>query len=210
MRTLCFLASAFLFPGVVGAQPVEVGGYVMSQGAIEVTRETFGFDGTTLSDTVDFPSRGIRMESVARYAIDYSPLSYELMLYSGSGETPVQQVDVSFTETSASWSTRTEFGDSTGVTPLEGPYAFLQNLVFAHLAVVLLQYDHEAAGNQTLNVWMPEQAAVLPMEIEFTSGTDGTVSIAGTLMNVEVDAAGWLRRAAVPSQDVSVEWIEGT
>lgn len=209
MRKFCFLAIALLIPSTAEAQRIETGTYVMSQGAVEVTHEIYDYDGATLADTVDFPSRGIRMESLARYATDHTPISYELNLYSGTNEVPVQRVDVSFTDTAANWWTHTELGDSSGVTPLEGPYAFMQNLVFAHLAVVLLQYDHEAAGNQTLNVWMPEQATVLPMTIGFTTSTAGTVTIAGTVMNVEVDESGWLRRASVPEQDVNVEWRDG-
>jgi hypothetical protein len=205
MRGFCVFVLALLFPATLPAQRVESGVFVMSQGAVEVTRERYGFDGATLADTVDFPSSGIRMESVARYDESYSPVSYALDLFRGAGEVPVQRVDVSFGDTAATWSTHTELGDSAGVTPLEGPYAFMQNLVFAHLAVVLLRYDHATGGDQNLNVWMPEQTAVLTMAIEFTSSTEGTVEIAGAAMNVEVDEGGWLRRATVPTQNVTVE-----
>ena len=81
----------------------------------------------------------------------------------------------------------------------------LQNLVFAQLAVVLLRYDHARGGTQSLNVWMPEQATLQNLQISFTSATSGTVEVAGTAMNVEVDGEGWLRRAAVPAQNVTVE-----
>jgi hypothetical protein len=205
MRAFYSILAVCLLPSAFHAQRAEVGAYVMLQGPVEVTRETYVFDGTTLSDTVDFPARGIRMEGVARYDDEYSPVSYALELFSASGEVPVQEVNVSFADTAAVWSTHTELGDSAGVSPIEGPYAFMQNLVFAHLAVVLLKYDHASGGTQSLDVWMPEQAAVLNMEITFTSSTSGTVEIAGTVMNVEVDDTGWLRRAAVPGQNVTVE-----
>jgi hypothetical protein len=205
MRAICIILTVCLFPASFHAQRVEVGAYVMLQGSIEVTHETYDFDGTTLSDTLEFPARGIRMESVARYGVEYSPVSYELELFRTSGEVPVQEVHVSFGDTAAVWSTHTEMGDSAGVSPTEGPYAFMQNLVFAHLAVVLLKYDHVMGGTQSLDVWMPEQAAVLNMEVTFTSPTTGTVEIAGTVMNVEVDGTGWLRRATVPAQNVTVE-----
>jgi hypothetical protein len=199
------LALLSFLPAALLAQRVERGGYIMLQGPVEVTHETYGFDGTTLSDTVDFPARGIRMESIARYDGEYSPVSYVLDLFSGSDDVPVQQVVVSFDDTAAVWSTHTELGDSTGVTRLERPYAFMQNLVFAQLAVVLLRYDHARGGTQRLNVWMPEQAASLNLEITFTSTTSGNVQIAGTAMNVEVDDDGWLRSAAVPAQHITVE-----
>ena len=205
MRGFCVFVVALYIPAALQAQRVEVGGYVMLQGPIEVTHEAYGFDGTTLADTLDFPSRGIRMESVARYDADYSPVSYELELFRHSGEVPVQEVSVSFGDTGAVWQTRTELGDSTGVTQLEGSYAFMQNLVFAHLAVVLLKYDHSRGGTQSLNVWMPEQASLVNMEITFASSTNGTVEIARTAMNVEVDDTGWLRHATVPAQNVTVE-----
>jgi hypothetical protein len=180
----------------------------MTQGAIEVTRENYRFDGTTLADTVDFPSRAVRLESIASYDGAFSPVSYALDLFRGTGAEPVQRVNVAFDDTAAVWSTQTELGDSDGVTQLEGSYAFMQNLVFAHLAVVLLKYDHERGGAQSLKVWMPEQAATMSMVIEFATSTQGTVEIAGTTMNVEVDETGWLRRATVPSQNVTVESID--
>ena len=205
MRRVFFFVAALLLPATIQAQRVEVGGYVMLQGTIEVAYETYGFDGTTLTDTVDFPARGIRLESVARYTADYSPVSYMLELFRGDGEVPAQEVNVSFGDNGAVWMTHTEQSDSSGVTPLEGPYAFLQNLIFGQLAVVLLKYDHEQGGAQSLNVWMPEQTALLTMEITFSSSTNGVVEIAGTAMNVEVDSNGWLRRATVPAQNVTVE-----
>ena len=210
MRALFFLATALLFATTVQAQQVRSGTYLMSQGTVEVTRETYGFDGATLADTVDFPTRGIRMESTASYDENYSPISYALDLFRGSAEVPVQRVDVTFDDTAAVWSTHTEVGDSTGTTALEGPYAFMQNLVFAHLAVILLKYDHAKGGDQTLDVWMPEQESAVSMTIEFTSGTEGTVEIAGTVMNVEIDEGGWLTRAAVPAQHVTVESVAQT
>lgn len=204
------VAVALLLATTLQAQRDHSGTYVVSQGTVEVTRETYGFDGTTLSDTVEIPSRGIRMESVASYDSDYSPVSYELDLFRGATEVPVQRVSVLFGDTAAVWSTHTELGDSTGVTSLDGPYAFMQNLVFAHLAVVLLKYDHSAGGSQSLNVWMPEQPATLSMAIEFNSNAEGTVEIAGTVMNVEVDEGGWLSRAAVHAQDLTVESLDHT
>jgi hypothetical protein len=205
MRAFCIVLALCFLPAGFQAQRVEVGGYVMLQGSIEVTHETYAFDGTTLSDTLEIPSRGIRMESVARYGRAYAPVSYQLELFRTSGKVPVQDVNVSFGDTAAVWSTHTEMGDSAGVSPVEGAYAFMQNLVFAHLAVVLLKYDHVVGGTQSLDVWVPEQGAVLNMEITFTSSTSGTVEIAGTVMNVEVDDTGWLRRATVPAQNVIVE-----
>jgi hypothetical protein len=177
----------------------------MLQGTAELTRETYNFDGTTLRDTVEFPTRGIRMESLARYDSEQSPLSYVLELFADTSEEPIQRIHVSFNDTAAVWSTYTQLGDSSGVTQLDAPYVFMQNLVFAQLAVVLLKYDHATGGNQTLDVWLPEQANALTLEIGFTSDTHGTVEIAGTLMNVEVDDSGWLRRATVPAQNVTVE-----
>ena len=205
MRGVCVLVLAVFFSAELQAQRVETGMYIMYQGENEVTREIYGFDGTTLTDTVDLSTRGIRMESTARYDAEYTPDSYVLEIFSNSGEVPVQQVNVMFSDTAANWSTHTPLIDSTGVTQLDGPYAFMQNLVFAHLAVVLLKYDHARGGTQSLNVWMPEQAALLNMEIGFTSSTHGTVEVAGTVMKVEVDDGGWLRHAAVPAQNVTVE-----
>jgi hypothetical protein len=199
-----------LLCGAVEAQRVELGTYVMTQGATEVTRENYRFDGTMLADTVEFPSRAVRMESIASYDGAFSPVSYALDLFRGTGAEPVQRVNVVFDDTAAVWSTQTEMGDSDGVTQLEGSYAFMQNLVFAHLAVVLLKYDHERGGEQSLNVWMPEQAATVSMAIEFNSSTEGRVEIAGTVMSVEIDENGWLRRATVPSQNVTVESIDHT
>ena len=205
MRAVCVVMLAVFVSAELQAQRVETGMYVMYQGETEVTREIYDFDGTTLTNTVDFATRGIRMESVARYDAEYTPDSYVLEIFRDSGEVPVQQVSVMFSDTAANWSTHTPLVDSTGVTQLDGRYAFMQNLVFAHLAVVLLKYDHERGGTQSLDVWMPEQAALLNMEIEFTSSARGLVEFAGTVMNVEVDDSGWLRRAAVPAQNVTVE-----
>lgn len=205
MLRQCAFAAILLFPTILQAQLSERGTFVMFQGQQEVLTESYSFDGTTLTDTVDFLARGIRMESVSQYDADFTPTSYELDLYRDGNEIPVQYVGVQFNDTAAVWSTRTQLGDSTGVTLLDDPFVFMQNLVFAHLAVVLLKYDHGAGGDQSLNVWMPEQAAVLPMRISFTSPTIGNVEIAGTAMNVEVDESGWLRRAAVPVQNVTVE-----
>ena len=210
MRELCIVLTALFSSVTVQAQLVRTGTYVMHQGTVEVTRETYSFDGATLADTVDFPSRGIRMESVARYDDAQLPISYALQVFRGQAEVPVQRVNVTFGDTAAVWSTHTELGDSTGVTPLDGPCGFMQNLVFAHLAVALLNYDHVAGGEQTLDVWIAEQAAVLNMAIEFISSTEGTVNIGGTLMNVEVDEDGWLLSASVPSQNVSVRSIDHT
>jgi hypothetical protein len=114
-------------------------------------------------------------------------------------------VNVSFGDTAAIWSTHTELGDSTGATSIERPYVFMQNLVFAQLAMVLLRYDHLRGGTQSINVWMPEQATALNLELTFTSDTAGTVKVAGTTINVQVDANGWLRSATVPEQNVTVE-----
>ena len=205
MRRFCIIVAGLIVCGNVEAQRVESGTYVMSQGVAEVSRESYWFDGTTLADTVEFPTRGIRMESVASYDRSYSPVSYALDLFTSTAAEPVQRVDVAFDDTAAVWSSQTELGDSSGVTRLEGPYAFMQNLVFAHLAVVLLKYDHEEAGSQNIDVWMPEQAATLNVAIEFSSNTEGTVEIAGTVMNVEVDDSGWLRRATVPDQNLTIE-----
>lgn len=205
MHGFRIFVSALFFPAALQAQPVEAGVFVTSQNTVEVSREAYRFDGAVLADTVDFPTRGIRMESVARYDADLSPESYELALYTDPGEAPVQQVNVRFSDTAAVWSTHTPLGDSTGVARLDGPYAFMQNLVFAHLAVILLQYDHARGGVQTVHVWMPEQAALMNMEIEFGSSTEGAVEIGGMTMNVEVDDGGWLRRATVPAQNVTVE-----
>ncbi len=205
MFAICFLFLASLFSTSLEAQRLETGIYTMSQRGIEITREIYRLDGTTLTDSLDFAARGIRMESVARYDDAFSPVSYTLDLFSGAAEVPVQQINVTFTGTAANWSTHTQAGDSTGITQLDGPYAFMQNLIFAHLAVVLLKYDHESGGTQSVNVWMPEQASTMTMEITFTSSTNGSVEIAGTVMTVEVDESGWLRRATVPSQNVTVE-----
>lgn len=187
------------------AQIVETGTYVMYQGDAEVSREIYSFDGTTLADTVNIPSRGIRMESVARYDAELAPVSYSLDLFQGGGDVAVQHVDVSFSDTAAVWSTETQLGDSSAVSPVRGPYAFMQNLVFAHLAVVLLRYDRDRGGTQHLNVWMPEQGGLSEVAMEFTSGTNGTVDIGNARFNVMVDEDGWLRRATVPAQNVSVE-----
>lgn len=208
MREFWILVAALFACDNVQAQLGQTGMYVASQGAVEVSRESYDFDGTTLADTVDFPSRGIRMESVASYDRYLSPVSYALDLFRGIGDEPVQRVNVAFDEAEAVWSTQTELGDSSGVTQLDSPYAFMQNLVFAHLAVVLLKYDHTEGGEQNLNVWMPEQASTLTMAIEFTTESEGSVEIAGTVMNVEVDSSGWLRRATVPSQNLTVESID--
>lgn len=208
MQRSCILAVALFLCGSVEAQRVEIGTYVMSQGTTEVSRERYRFDGTTLADTVEFPSRGVRMETVASYDGLYTPVSYVLDLFRGTGQDPVQRVNVAFDDTAAVWSTQTELGDNSGVTQLDGPYTFMQNLVFAHLAVVLLKYDHGRGGEQHLHVWMPEQAATFDMNIEFTSRTTGTVAVAGTVMNVEVDEDGWLRSASVPTQNVIVESID--
>ena len=209
MRGLFVFIAMVFCHACLQAQPVEAGSYVMLQGPIEVTHETYGFDGTTLTDTLDFPARGIRLESVSRYDAEFSPVSYALQLFRGSGEVPVQEVNVSFIDTAAVWSTHSELGDSTGVTRMERPYVFMQNLVFAQLAVVLLKYDHARGGAQSLTVWMPDQALALSLEIEFTSATNGTVDVAGTTMHVEVDGTGWLRRATVPAQNVTVESSDG-
>ena len=210
MREFHILVSALFVCGSLHAQRIESGTYVMSQGVTEVTRESYHFDGTALADTVDIPSRGIRMASIASYDGSFSPVSYALDLFRGTAEVPVQRVNVTFDDTTAVWSTSTELGDSTGVTQLDGPYAFMQNLVFAHLAVVLLKYDHTSGGEQILNVWMPEQAATLAMTIEFTSSTLGSVEIGGTVMTVEIDESGGLRRAGVVAQNVTVESLAGT
>ncbi len=187
------------------AQIVETGMYVTYQGDAEVSREVYSFDGTTLVDTVNIPFRGIRMESVALYDAEHAPVSYTLELFQGGGDEAVQQVDVSFSDTAVVWSTQTELGDSSAVSPVQGPYAFMQNLVFAHLAVVLLRYDHERGGAQHLNVWMPEQGALLNVAMEFTNGTSGTVDIGNARFNVVLDEGGWLRSATVPAQNVSIE-----
>lgn len=205
MREFVFFFAASLCSVQLQAQHVQAGAYVMLQGPIEVTHEAYGFDGTTLADTLEFPARGIRLVSVSRYDEEYTPTSYALELYRGSGEGPVQEVGVLFNDTAAVWSTQSELGDSTGVTRIDRPYVFMQNLVFAHLAVVLLKYDHAKGGTQSLQVWMPEQAVALPLEITFTSATNGIVEVAGTAMNVEVDSNGWLHRASVPAQNVTVE-----
>jgi len=196
---------ALCFVNPLNAQPIENGLFVMYQGSAEVARESYGFDGTTLSDTVNIPSRGIRMESVARYGQDYSPESYHLNVYSGSADVPVQRIEIAFSDTAAVWTTSTQMGDSTGVSPLEGEYGFLQNLVFAQLAVVLLRYDHSTGGDQTLRVWVPETGALVDMSISFTSGTEGSAEVNGVVMNYEVNSDGWLTRLSVPSQNVTVE-----
>ena len=208
MRGFYVISLVVTLPVVLQAQRVEEGVYVMSQGAVEVTRESYRFDGTMLADTVDFPLRGLRLESVAEFDAEYSPVSYTLDLYRGGGDEPAQVVNVSFADTAAAWSTSSELGDSSGVTPLQGPYAFMQNLVFGHLAVALLKYDHDVGGPQSLNVWIPEQSEVMEMTIDFNSDTQGTVEIAGTVMNVQIDENGWLRSAAVPAQNVIVESLD--
>ncbi len=210
MRIFCVVVAAFFLCGKAEAQRVEFGTYVMTQGDTEVSREHYRFDGTTLADTVVFPSRGVRMESIASYDGAFSPVSYVLDLFRGIGAEPVQRVNVAFDDTAAVWSTQTELGDSDGVTQLQGSYAFMQNLVFAHLAVVLLKYDHERGGVQNFDVWMPEQAGTVSMAVEFTTNTEGTVEIVGTVMNVEVDEHGWMRSATVPYQNVTVGSVDRT
>jgi len=81
----------------------------------------------------------------------------------------------------------------------------LQNLQFSHLALVLKRYDRTRGGKQSLSVWSPQGAQSVPLTMELT-GDSGSVEAAGIAMHVVLDAAGWLREATVPSQQLTVTW----
>ncbi len=205
MRLVGILFTIAALPTVISGQAVEVGTYVMTQGGAEISHENYRFDGTTLSDTAYFPTRGVRLVSVADYDSSRSPIFFKLDVFGVGEVSPFQTVTVMFADSAASWTTSTATGDSSGVSQLESPYAFMQNLVFAQLAVVLLKYDHDLGGTQRVRVWMPETVGTTEMEMTFSAATTGVVRIANTTMNVEVNEHGWLQRATVPMQNVVVE-----
>ena len=83
----------------------------------------------------------------------------------------------------------------------------LQNLQFSQVATALLRYDRAKGGTQHLNAWLTRGAIVVPVAMSLT-GDSGTVTIANQVNQVYLDSTGWLLRAAVPSQHLTIEWQE--
>jgi pimeloyl-ACP methyl ester carboxylesterase len=192
-------------PRVLGAQTVSNGAYVVRQGANELVRETYAFDGTVLTTSMLIPSQQLVIGGRTVYDDALSPTEYVATGRFSSDSVPFQTLSVTFAD-SAHWEV-TGAGAQAGATPLVRPYSVFRNLSNAHLAVILLRYDRDAGGRQPFNLWMPGGAVVLPVTVEL-SGTEGVIDLGGVMMNVRLSEAGWLLWAEVQAQNLIAEWTE--
>jgi len=206
MRRIAWMACCVVaLPPVLGAQTVSNGAYVVRQGASEIVRETYAFDGTVLTTSMLITARQLVIGGRTVYDDALSPTEYVATGRLSSDSVPFQTLSVAFAD-SAHWEV-TGAGAQSGATPLTRPYSVFRNLSNAHLAVILLRYDREAGGRQAFNLWIPGGAVVVPAAVELT-GAEGVIDLAGVTMNVRLSESGWLLWAEVPAQNVTAEWTE--
>lgn len=197
------LVTGLLSVAVPIAAQVRSGGFVASQDGKEISRERYRFDGSTLEAELELAERGIRLSTRTEYTPALSPARYRLSAYGGGGRAPVQELDAAFGD-SVRWTTRTVGVPAAGVSPITQPYAMMQNLLFSHLAVLLLRYSRPAGGVQVMDLWSPDGARVVQVRMQLR-GDSGSVEMGGVSVGVTTDRDGWLRSASVPAQRVSVE-----
>lgn len=183
---------------------VRSGGFIARQDGKEIARERYRFDGTTLESEVQFAGRGIRVSTRTEYTPALSPALYRAAVYGEGGRTAVQEVDAAFGD-SVVWTVRNVGVPVPGAARITRPFATMQNLVFSHLAAILLRYSRPSGGVQVLDVWLPEGGRVGQLRMSF-KGDSGTVDIGGATMRVTTDRDGWLRTVSIPAQRLSVEW----
>ncbi len=183
---------------------VRAGGFVARQDGREIMRERYRFDGTTLEADVEVPARGVRLHTRTEYTPALSPARYRIAAYGGAGRAPVQELDATFGD-SVRWTARIAGRPAAGAVAISRPFAVMQNLLFSHLAAILLRYSRPAGGVQVLDVWFPEGNRVGQLRMSF-QGDSGTVEVGGTSLRVTTDRDGWLRSATVPAQRLVVEW----
>lgn len=182
---------------------VRSGGFVARQDGKEITRERYRFDGTTLEADVRLAGRGVRVTTRTEYTPALAPARYRAAVYGEGGRTAVQEVDAAFGD-SVAWTVRNVGVPVSGAALITRPFATMQNLVFSHLAAILLRYSRPSGGVQVLDVWLPEGGRVGQLRMSF-KGDSGTVDVGGSTMRVTTDRDGWLRTVSIPAQGVSVE-----
>jgi pimeloyl-ACP methyl ester carboxylesterase len=189
----------------IAAQTAHSGAYTVKQGDTEVSREHYHFDGSVLTDTLDLTARGLRLVTEMVLSGSGAPVRYLSDVVNLATADEMQGLEVSFSDSVVDW-TVTGAGATSGSTAIARPFVMMQNPAFAHLALALLRLDPAARDTQRLNMWIPEGAVVVELEVEFETPNSGGASIAGTLMEFETGDDGWIRRVWIPAQGVVVEW----
>ncbi len=205
MRQPALVLMFLLFHTGLLAQSVESGAYVVKQGDTEVSRERYRFDGSVLTDTVDLSTRGLRLATEMVLDGSGAPVRYRSVVINLATADEMQMLEVSFSDSLVQW-TVTGAGATEGSTAISSPVVMMQNPAFAHLAVALLRLDPSVRGTQRLNMWIPEGAIVVDLEVDFDTPNSGAARMAGTSMEFDTDATGWLRQVRIPAQGVVVEW----
>jgi pimeloyl-ACP methyl ester carboxylesterase len=191
-----------LVPAILGAQQVQSGGYVTRQGATEIARERYRFDGRVLSAAVELVGRSLFLETETEFDSSGSAVRYHLRARSGLGSPVIQEVEAKLAD-SLRWTVTAGGRPLAGTAALQRPAVVIQNLVFSQLAASLRLYDRRVGGRQAINAWLPEGGSVAPLAVELR-GDSATVELAGVVLRVTLDRLGWLERLEVPSQDVVV------
>src|SRR5713226_552042 len=143
-----------MFPaGLRGQGPA--GAFIARQGQLEITRERYRFADGVLTTDIEVPSRGIRLEARTEYGPRLAPLRYRVSVHAAGGSTVIQDLNASFGD-SVRWVMQTPSLSRNGSVAITRPFGILQNLMFAHLALILRRYDRQAGGVQVLDVWQPE------------------------------------------------------
>jgi hypothetical protein len=205
VRISGILVVATVLPVAASAQ-VRSGGYITKRAGVEVTRETYRFDRSTLTAQVEIPPRGLRLDTRTEFSQRLSPSRYHATVRGLSGASTLQEIDATFGD-SVHWTLRAGAATRNGSNAISRPYAIFQNLMFSQLAVALLRYDRGGRGTQVVDLWLPEGARVGQLRMKF-SGDSGEVEMSGVTLYVKTDPSGWLRSAVVPQQSLTVEWHE--
>ncbi len=194
-----------LIPAALSAQ-VRTGAFITRQAGVEITREIYRFDGTTLTADVDIPPRQMRLETQITFTPRLAPLTYHMVARNSASGTTLQDFEATFAD-SVHWTARGVGGAQRGAGALKRPYALYQNLAFSHLAAVLLRHDRAIRGTQVMDLWLPDGGRTAQLRATFV-GDSAQLEMSGIVMHVKTDATGWLRSLSVPAQALTVEWRE--
>ena len=165
------------------------GRYTARSGQTTFFTEQLSFDGTTLTTDLELPSRSMRFEGITVYEGDLDPRMLEFnVLNSGTGDV-IQEISFQFKPDSVTW----RGSGQQGTVEVQKPRGMLFNPVFGHTAVILLRafrQEESRAPNVIL-----QNVNVVSMEITFASERSGSVNVAGTVMQFELNEQGWVDRS---------------
>jgi hypothetical protein len=194
-------------PWALAAQQVMAGAYVTRRGDVEIARERYRFDGKTLAAEVEVVVMAVFYQTETAFDSAGLASRYHLRVRTTAGGPVVQELDAALDD-SVRWTLEAGGRSQRGEVPIGPPATVIQNLVFSQLAASLRAYDDARGGRQTLNAWLPDGGAVLPLGIELT-GDSGTLDLGGVTIRVTLDSSGWAERFEVPAQGVVVTRQDG-